>query len=1073
MRKIFIFLGIVIISLVLVGCNGESAVVTPPSYTGVKIENTDPVDDTELVTFYRAKQQTLLVEVSVLNPDKLSLKSVVINGITYNSHRFSAASTSTKIYFEMNVGSTVGGIEYSVDRITYLDGNNTKTVEGFSDNEFYVYVYKSSPTVIRENFIPTKESISIDYYTTDVDTVINSGTLFARLYDELEMIEEQALTPGLKTVLFTGLESDKHYDVRVEASYDLLDGDGLQEDDVLLDGTFATKANGLPSALIDGIIISPNDIKFNVTLIDTDSVVLPDTMHAIIYKGDELLEDEEYTLDLTGSTGGLSFDGLLNDNEYTIEIIADYDLNNGEEPEDAKVISTYVFNTYPRELPEPELINMNILENSIDFTIEIDDDLNIIDKDTIIANLYLGDTMITSEISDLMFNVYVSNLFANKSFRIELKADYYLNDGDGVHVNQVIYDEEFSTLENFKPTVLIENIIDTQGYIYVDLQVNDEYDTLIGDLWAILYDNDVEVETLYFDADEIGLVFDYVTVAETNYYVEIFADYNLRDGHGADLNQSLSPNVLVPVEPKVPIAEISNVIATTTTITTISLDLDVIDGDTTIEPNSIWVYLYLGNSLTPADSKLFDPLNSTILFNTDIRSDNDYTIIVRADYDLEDGSDLLYDQEIGSYDLRTEAKNPPSSLIEVDFTTTGEVQFDVIIKNLVGVDIVAIAYLYDEDGNQVGTGITLPELININQTFSLLTSETDYSIIVKMTYDLDDGNGEITVDGEPMSIRTAPNGPPLGDITAVFATTETVSVVFNYTDVDGIANTYLNIYDEFGFVKGVEITETGEDLELVITGLDPYTDYIVLLETSYDLNDLNGLQTEILDDDIISTGTLVVVNNEIIDNDTTSLEISIDDFENILVDATSITATIRQYNEEEFTSYVISPDGITTLDFINLLSDSTYIVEFTATYDTSGTSESGIIYTHTFDTISKLVPLVTIDATSDWVSSPDLTLEITIGLDTDKSNDAWTAYVFVDGSQIASQTVDLYALNLDSNPEDTPLTVVFTGIDHTIGGTFTVVVMADIDINVYDSTDIESGFQHTAIGQRTFVDAEN
>jgi hypothetical protein len=33
--------------------------------------------------------------------------------------------------------------------------------------------------------------------------------------------------------------------------------------------------------------------------------------------------------------------------------------------------------------------------------------------------------------------------------------------------------------------------------------------------------------------------------------------------------------------------------------------------------------------------------------------------------------------------------------------------------------------------------------------------------------------------------------------------------------------------------------------------------------------------------------------------------------------------------------------------------------------------------------------------------------------------------------------------------------------------------MADIDINVYDSTDIESGFQHTAIGQRTFVDAEN
>ena len=220
------------------------------------------------------------------------------------------------------------------------------------------------------------------------------------------------------------------------------------------------------------------------------------------------------------------------------------------------LIASYVINTSPLSVPQPQLINMNILENSIDFGIYVDDPLGIIIQDSIVANLYLGDTVITSDISDLYFNVYVSNLFANKSFRIELLADYDLNDGDPIpHLQQVIYDQEFSTLENFKPVVTIDDIYDTQGYLFVDLEVNDANNTLIGNLWANLYETGsvAPVKTIYFDADETQLVFDYITVAENNYYIEIFASYNLRDGGQPKLNQSLIPSVLVPVEPKAPI----------------------------------------------------------------------------------------------------------------------------------------------------------------------------------------------------------------------------------------------------------------------------------------------------------------------------------------------------------------------------------------------------------------------------------------------------------------------------------------------------------------------------------------
>ena len=171
MRKLFILIGIMVTSLVLVGCGGNSTVVTPPSYTGVRIEDVNPLDGADFVTFYRAKQETLLVEVGIDNPDTAYIKSIVINGITYNSHRFTDASTSTAIYFELNVGSVVGETIYSVDRINYLDGDNTIIVEGFNNNEFEVYVYKSAPVVTQELHVSSKSSISTDFSIEDVDDV--------------------------------------------------------------------------------------------------------------------------------------------------------------------------------------------------------------------------------------------------------------------------------------------------------------------------------------------------------------------------------------------------------------------------------------------------------------------------------------------------------------------------------------------------------------------------------------------------------------------------------------------------------------------------------------------------------------------------------------------------------------------------------------------------------------------------------------------------------------------------------------------------------------------------------------
>ena len=1519
---------------------------------------------------------------------------------------------------------------------------------------------------------------------------------YSKLYSGSTLIEEQELTEAYETVLFDELQSDKHYDVKIEASYDLLDGNGLQNNHVLFAGTYSTYSNGLPSATLGDVEISSNSVLFNVDVIDEDVVIVPGSLKAIIFKGDERLTDLEYTKSIAGSVSGLEFETLLNDNEYTIKIVADYNLLDGSGIDEGYVIANHTFNTLPRSVPEPQLVNMNILENTIDFGIYIDDPLGIIDQNTIIANLYMDDSsIITTEINDLYFDVYVSNLFANKSFRVELIASYDLNDGVGTHENQVIFDEEFSTLENFKPSVLIENINDTQGYLYVDLQVNDSNETLIGSLWAILYDEDVAVKTLYFDADTTELVFDYVTVAETNYYLEIFADYNLRDGHGADLNQSLSPSVLVPVEPKAPVAEIINVITTTTSI---SLEIDVIDGDNTIAPNSVMVYLYLGNSLIPADSKVYNPLLNTVLFDVDILSNNEYTIIVEADYDLDDGSDLLLNQEIKSHTVSTEPKelptfdfdienitydsftfdllvddvfgvispntlqavlmmnnapavgvdpidltgaviddelfedlysnqgytvdflaiynlndgtvnidpvvlfsseeietysysrptaleftisstinsiivnvsiedndgvitggleavaylgdiaitsetltvnpnqtvilvgleseteytvkieanynlneaigavtdglldkktiatlplspptvdfaNPisttesftldifldnsaltitddsyarlykdgvydnqeieifdgmnygvefgtivglksdsdyevhvftsydlndgathsveflnkflvkteaktvptitvsnvnisnsqitfvydlddthgvldsdditaslhlvedgfqaskvlstntvtfglsgflanqdfeihfsgdydlndgstpsvgelidvlefttasysapdaiinsvtinqsnvavettiedidgmivgnlraelyddtypvgaplktytdlnlgfnefnfdeileygriysvvivadynlqdgelihsaqildeyvfgvnskklpesiitidsitdsvinfgvelldddetlvdtttyarlyldgipvsptqdiqlnslvtaglsfitlqtnseyeiriitsydnddgngiranyvmtnelvttdallaPTSEVSFDFTTSGEVQFDVVISNPSSLSIVANAYLYDEDGQYVDE-INLPILSNINQTFISLTSQTNYSIIVRITYDLNDGNGELTPDGDSNSFRTLDNVAPTGIISNMVPTTDSVTVTFDLDDIDDIGTTYLNIYDGITLLEGIEITVTGEGLVEVFNDLDPYFEYIIKLETSYDLNDLNGVQNSELDVQDTVTLTMVEIDflNEDLGSDSNILEVTINDMDDILVDATNIVASITQYDTDTFDSYMISPDGFTTLELVNLLSENTYVLEFTATYDKDGSDVTRVIYSYTFETEAREMPIVTIEPSSLWVSTtgPDtLTVNIEIGIDANgyATDTSWVAYVYIDGNASAAATVAL------TTPEGSgSLPVIFNGVSLDNAGSYTVVVKAFIDINVYDSTDPLSGFLQTTVSQSTIVNAEN
>ena len=106
-----------------------------------------------------------------------------------------------------------------------------------------------------------------------------------------------------------------------------------------------------------------------VDITDNDVVIIPGSIKAVIFKGEEQLLGDAYTKPIGGTTASLNFDDLLNVNEYTIKILANYNLQDGSMTTiEDYLIASYVINTSPLSVPQPQLINMNILEACIPFT---------------------------------------------------------------------------------------------------------------------------------------------------------------------------------------------------------------------------------------------------------------------------------------------------------------------------------------------------------------------------------------------------------------------------------------------------------------------------------------------------------------------------------------------------------------------------------------------------------------------------------------------------------------------------------------------------------------------------------
>ncbi len=193
----------------------------------------------------------------------------------------------------------------------------------------YTTVARAVPTATVTNTSVTDTAITFDVTITDDDSTI-TGNLKAVLYDENGVAtgDEIALAVGANAgKSFTGLLSGTDYTVKIEADYDVNDGNGTITAYAMATNDYTTRARVIPDVIVENLDISNGaDIKFDISgTNDPDSVIISDFEAVLVVNGVETA-----TLTVTGD-GAYTFAGYdgTNGDEYAIIVRATINTNDG------------------------------------------------------------------------------------------------------------------------------------------------------------------------------------------------------------------------------------------------------------------------------------------------------------------------------------------------------------------------------------------------------------------------------------------------------------------------------------------------------------------------------------------------------------------------------------------------------------------------------------------------------------------------------------------------------------------------------------------------------------------------
>ena len=246
MKKIIATITLLFASFVLIACdrdnNGDKHYDVYLEGITASYENFNDDGDFDKTEYFLQRNTEFKVHVYFKNELNLEINSVTINNIEYLKEAFEEDSSNTIITLSFNTQNNTGVNPFKVDSFTYTkDG---KVHEGGIEVNDTILIK------VQARFVPvvtltTETAHSFEYELelnlSDRESLIDlekTDVLF-ELFFEDRLIKNVNLEKGLNSLVLKDLEPGYQYKYTVTSSYDINDGQGIQ-DYVMFEGNFNT-----------------------------------------------------------------------------------------------------------------------------------------------------------------------------------------------------------------------------------------------------------------------------------------------------------------------------------------------------------------------------------------------------------------------------------------------------------------------------------------------------------------------------------------------------------------------------------------------------------------------------------------------------------------------------------------------------------------------------------------------------------------------------------------------------------------------------------------------------------------
>lgn len=415
-----------------------------------------------------------------------------------------------------------------------------------------------------------------------------------------------------------------------------------------------------------------------------------------------------------------------------------------------------------------------------------------------------------SDMENLVLKVNVGNVGGIHDYTID--AIKYV---DGTDIKDVRMDGDRTVKAGVRASdqtyVNVTNEQKSMTSISFDAQVVDLYSLIEksgGYAKAVLYDG---VNMLTKDikvGEKTNIVFDNLT-PNTVYQYGVVALYDNLSGNVAKLNTLYKKAVYTD---------------------TIVLFKDVQVGKEGIEWGFVWNNESFANkqmsaiSLWQNGAKVQD-VDATAMRLDGLKSNNEYTL--KATY-----KNLQNQDETIAIEFVTCAKAVPTVEIANVQSTQTEISFELDVTDTDNVGaITKIELLHGDDEPIVASDLT-------SRSFENLLSNNDYTVKVTYTYDLNDGAGKQQI-VKTADIKTKAKATPSVTIDNFSNTINQISADVTFEDIDSIGE-IINIVLK---KDDVQVAITNDRTSIIFDALDSDTEYTIVVEYKYNLNDGNGEQT--------------------------------------------------------------------------------------------------------------------------------------------------------------------------------------------------------------------------------------